>query len=137
MLTWTQGDSTPVTADEVDWSLFDPERVEHVKAKTAFAFEQGICTRGIMAGWLVTFHDKGKLSGRTRGGRSARPVDIQPAVSALAVLGAAKRAHEEAKQGFSEAIRAVYAEGATATSLHRELGLSLSRVNQLVAGARG
>lgn len=138
MLTWTQGDKTLVTAGEIDWGLFDPGWIDHVRDKVlGHALETGQCTRGMVAGALVTFHDQSKLSGRKRGGRSTAPVDMRDVIAALAVSQAADEAAAEKKEALRSAIREAYRQGATAPALAEVLPISLARVHQLVAGGRG
>ena len=129
------GDQTIVTADDIDWSLFDPARVDFVRDTFLGGFlAAGTCTNNFVAAALVTYADPAKVSVAKR---SRATVDISPAVGARAVLVAADAARDQARADFHKALREVYREGATAPALASALDLSVVRVNQLVAGARG
>jgi hypothetical protein len=132
----SQGDQTPITEPDIDWSgWFDPERLDHVRSLLSHALAEGTCTRSVVAGLMVAFGRKDTLS-VSRRSRSHAPVDMTSALVAQANVSAQRAATAQAVSDYEEAVRSVYRDGATAGALARSLGLSLSRVNQLVSGAR-
>ena len=128
------GDQTPITAGEIDWTLFDPGRVDHVRQLLAFPLERGTLTHDNVAGLLVMFRDKRALSLPKAGRRQV--VDMGPAIEAKGRVAGAEEARADARDHYRSAVRSVYRAGATAPALAEALGVSVGRVHQLVAGGR-
>jgi len=159
-------DSEPyINAEDVDWDLFD-DRVlpngltarEHARTVgLGFAIVQGKLTQRLVDGLLVTYGRPSLVSNK----RGTKAIDIGPATAAVEGLAQAERAldealvvhahaiavagdrlaeataaRDEARANRNEVIREVYRQGATGHALAREVGLSVPRVNQIVAGAR-
>ena len=141
---------------EVDWSLFRPDALEHVQWLLRGQIEAGEIPGNLLGGCLVSWGDRSKVAS-VKGGRR-QPVDLAPIAEpaealrrsednvalakvnlerAKSRLDDARLAEKVDRRALHEALRAVYAEGATAPALADAVGLSVPRINQIVAGGRG
>ena len=149
-------DSATYTPAEVDWSVFNPDKVEHVRTVLAAALDgPDGCPGHYLNALALTFGDAGRVS-RIKGSKSL--VDLSGVVAAVDSLAVSKIAldgtlaeHEEIqrlvieakdrvrsdRERLQAAIRSAFASGATNPSLVRVTGLSSPRISQIVAGARG
>lgn len=130
---YSTDDDRMIPSDDIDWSDFDPEKLDHIKTKMlAGPLAEGAVPARLLAACLVSFGGSHISHAKNR----ASIVDLSP-------VREAKLRHELAAQHAADALaeyrrtlREAYRQGATARALAEEAGLSVPRVNQLVAGAR-
>ena len=132
-MTYEIGDHTPIPLAEIDWSLFDPDRIEHVQTKMlAGPIAAGAVEAHDLAACLYTY-------GRpeiVRPKSGSQVVDISGIGPLRDRAQALRTAADAAQYELRQAMIAAYQAGATAPSLARASGLSLPRVHQIVAGSR-
>lgn len=133
MTIYSAADPSLIPADEIDWSDFDPGWVEHVKTRMlAGPLASGAVPARLLAACQETYGSENVS--RSKSGHKL--VDLSPIAEARARSDAAADLAADALRNYRETIRDCYRAGATARAIASAAGLSVPRVNQIVAGAR-
>lgn len=125
-------DTTIIPNDEIDWSGFDPDKLDHVKHLLSMPLKSGTVEAQFLAAYQMSFGTKSA----TASAKGNALVDLEPLYHAKAVSESDAARAAESKTAYRLAIRAAYRAGATGQAVAKATGLSLPRINQLVSGAR-
>lgn len=133
MTIYSTSDKSLIPVAEIDWSDFDPAKVEHVQTKMlSTQIAAGMVEARMLAACQETFGSANVARSR----KGHKLVDLTPISQARARADAAAALAEEAKLAYWETLRECYRAGATSRAIAEATGLSVPRINQLVAGAR-